>query len=109
MLAIERTTRQFVASVKEALPDARIQIDRSRTRHGRSNYVYIGLEPGYFNLLKVRISDHAIGMQRARYGNEDLHLDHRATPDRWAVWVSELPARRRAIVRATPAAEGACP
>lgn len=92
MLAIERTTNQFVASVKEAMPEARIQIERSRAAHGKSNYVYIYFEHrGGTRVLKIRISDHPVGMRRALYGHEDLYIHHQAKPASWAVWVSRLP------------------
>lgn len=89
MRAVDRTTKLFVASVREALPDVRVRVDRSVTRAGRSNYVYID------NRTKVRISDHPIGMTRARFGNEALYVPAGATPDRWAVWLG-------AFVRALP-------
>lgn len=92
MRAINRTTEQFVASVKEALPDARVSVHRSRARHGASNYVYIDIGGGV--PLKVRISDHPVGMRRALYGTEDLFVHHLAKPPSWAVWVSQLPRRR---------------
>jgi len=90
MRAIDRTTKLFVASVKEALPNTGIQVQRSTAAHGRSNYVYIILGGGRRS-LKVRISDHAVGMRRALYGQEDLFVHHLAKPSSWAVWVSRLP------------------
>jgi hypothetical protein len=93
MLAIERTTKQFVASVKEALPDASVGVSRSRTKHGRSNYVLISIEDCR-RLWKVRISDHPVGMRRALSPfTEHLYIHHRAKPASWAVWVSHLPRR----------------
>lgn len=90
--AIDRTTSLFVSSVKEALPDARVNVQRSFAKHGRSNYVYVNLE-GRWRPLKVRISDHPVGMNRALYGGEDLFVHHLAKPASWAVWVSKLPKR----------------
>lgn len=92
MRAIDRTTHLFVLSVREALPDAEIRVQRSVAKHGRSNYVYIDVR-GRWHPLKVRISDHPIGMKRALYGGEDLFVHHLAKPPSWAVWVSQLPAR----------------
>lgn len=92
MRAIERTTGLFVASVKVALPDIHVQVQRSVAKHGRSNYVYIVLG-GARRSLKVRISDHPVGMRRALYGEDDLFIHHLAKPASWAVWVSQLPAR----------------
>lgn len=91
MRAIDRTTGLFVASVKVALPDAAVQVQRSIAKHGRSNYVYIAT--GGARSLKVRISDHPVGMRRALYGEDDLFIHHLAKPASWAVWVSQLPAR----------------
>lgn len=90
MLAVDRTTKQFVASVKATAPGARIVVDKSRTRHGRSNYVYVYLAD---RMWKVRISDHPVGMRRALWGLEDLLLDHQAKPASWAVWMGEHVAR----------------
>jgi len=110
MRAIDRTTHLFVTSVREAVPEATISVQRSCAAHGRSNYVYIGLGGRSDRRpLKVRISDHPVGMRRALYGDEALFVHHLAKPASWSVWVSRLPARRRAIVPATPAAEGARP
>lgn len=91
MRAIDKTTQLFVASVKEALPAAYVNVQRSTAKHGRSNYVYIysdGPRP-----LKVRISDHPVGMRRALSGDESLFVHHLAKPASWAVWVSKLPIR----------------
>jgi hypothetical protein len=96
MRAIDRTTALFVRSVKEALPDVDVRVQKSRAKHGASNYVYIDLKP---RPLKVRISDHPVGMQRAQYGGEALFLHHLAKPASWAVWVSELPARAQPLRR----------
>jgi hypothetical protein len=95
MRSIDKTTHLFVLSVREAIPDASIRVQRSIAKHGRSNYVYIDRK-GYWRPLKVRISDHAVGMKRAMYGGEDLFVHHLAKPISWAVWVSELPARTNA-------------
>jgi hypothetical protein len=101
-LAIERTTDLFVRSVKEALPDIAVSVTRSKNRAGRSNYVFIA---GGWRPIKVRISDHPVGMQRALRGEEDLFIHHRAKPASWAVWLSELvtaEARRRKAPNSAP-------
>lgn len=90
MRAIDRTTRQLMASVREALPEARLLVQRSNAPHGRSNYVFIMQGR---RTLKVRISDHPVGMFRALHGGEDLFVHHLAKPPSWAVWVSQLPSR----------------
>lgn len=92
MRTIDRTTNLFVASVKDALPDVAVSVQRSAAKQGRSNYVYINLE-NRPRPIKVRISDHPVGMRRALYGEEDLFVHHLAKPASWAVWVSKLPAR----------------
>jgi hypothetical protein len=92
MRAIDKTTQLFVASVKEAVPLARVNVQRSVAKQGRSSYVYIELD-GTPRPLKVRISDHPIGMRRALSGDEALYVHHLAKPSSWAVWVSKLPAR----------------
>lgn len=94
MRAIDRTTDLFVVSVKIALPEARVTVQKSRASHGRSNYVYINVD-GIARARKVRISDHPVGMRRAIYGDEDFFIEHRAKPRSWAVWVSELPKAMR--------------
>lgn len=91
MRSIDKTTQRFVASVKVALPKANVRVHRSVAKQGRSNYVYIHTDAARF--LKVRISDHPVGMRRALYGGEDLFVHYLARPDSWAVWVSQLPAR----------------
>lgn len=92
MRAIDRTTKLFVTSVKEAVPNARVRVQRSVAKQGRSNYVYIETAD-VCRPVKVRISDHAVGMRRALYGGEDLFLHHLTKPATWAVWVSQLPRR----------------
>jgi hypothetical protein len=92
MRAIDKTTKLFVASVKEAVPEARVRVQRSVTKHGRSSYVYIQTADACWP-IKVRISDHAVGMRRALYGGEDMFMHHLAKPASWAVWVSNLPKR----------------
>lgn len=87
-----------MASIKEALPDAHVTVQRSFAKHGRSNYVYLQLE-GRPRPLKVRISDHAVGMRRALYGDEDLFMHHLTKPSSWAVWVSQLPKRAEQACR----------
>lgn len=102
MRAIDRTTQLFVSSVKVALPDASVRVEKSNTSHGRSNYVYIDI--GQIYDLKIRISDHAVGMRRALYGTEDLFVHHLAKPASWAVWVSGLPKRADRLTAKRPAA-----
>lgn len=89
MRAIERTTRQFVAAVKDAAPSLHVQISRSCTDYGRSNYVYLCDHARNF-YRKVRISDHPIGMRRALSGREDLYIHAKSRPEVWAVWLGEL-------------------
>lgn len=89
MLAIERTTCQFVAALKETLPDLQVSVDRSRTAFGRSNYVHIRDQAGR-RYWKVRISDHSIGMRRALSGREDLYITAGTRPPSWAVWLGEF-------------------
>jgi hypothetical protein len=93
MRAIDKTTTLFVASVKEAVPDAYVHVQKSFAKHGRSNYVYIELK-SRLRPLKVRISDHPVGMNRALHGGENLFVHHLAKPSSWAIWVSELPRAR---------------
>lgn len=97
MRAIDRTTALFVASVEHAIPTAKVSVQRSFAKHGRSNYVYISLQ-GRGMPLKVRISDHPVGMRRALYGGESLFIHHLAKPASWAVWVSNLPRPKAAAV-----------
>ena len=89
MRAIDRTCQLFVRSVAEALPETRINIVRSRNSHGQSRYVYIHLA-GRIRPVKVRISDHPVGMRRAMSGDCQLFLSAGATPASWAVWLAEL-------------------
>lgn len=89
MRAIDRTTQLFIASVREAVPAAEIRMQRSVTKQGRSNYVYIA-DGRRWKPIKVRISDHPVGMRRALYGEEDLFVHHLSNPASWAVWVSKL-------------------
>lgn len=79
-----------MSSVKVAVPDAHVRVQRSVAKHGRSTYIYIDVE-GRWRPLKIRISDHPVGMQRAFHGGEDLFVHHLAKPASWAVWVSKLP------------------
>lgn len=87
MRAVDRTTRLFVKSLQEAMPGVRHSVSRSRNAAGFSNYVYI-----YSTVtgpLKVRISDHAIGMRRALRREEDLYIVAGRPPSSWAVWLGE--------------------
>jgi hypothetical protein len=85
--AVDRTTRQFLASLQEALPGIRTSTSRSRNAAGRSTYVFIY---GRQRSWKVRISDHPIGMRRALRGEEDLYIFAGTRPSSWAVWLGEL-------------------
>lgn len=101
MRSIDKTTKLFIQSVKEALPNAATRVQRSVARHGRSNYVYIETAD-IRRPIKVRISDHPVGMRRAIYGDEALFIHYLAKPASWAVWISELPKRagyRKMIAR----------
>lgn len=89
MRAIERTTRQFVAAVQDAAPGLQIQISRSCTDYGRSNYVYL-CDHGRRFYRKVRISDHSVGMRRAMSGREDLYIHAKTKSSSWSVWLGEL-------------------
>ncbi|MGG7535343.1 hypothetical protein [Rhizobium sp. 12,4] len=89
MRAIERTTRQFVASLEEAMPGLQIAVERSRNDWGRSHYVHIR-DDAQQRYWKVRISDHAVGMRRALSGREDAYISAGARPASWAVWIGEL-------------------
>lgn len=92
MPSLDRTTDLFVVSVRAALPDARIQVQRSRNQFGRSHYVFIDAG-GKGWPAKVRISDHALGMRRATSGSESLYLSAGARPDQWAVWLGDFVRR----------------
>lgn len=92
MLAIERTTRQFVAALREAIPTLYIRVERSKNAHGRSNYVHIR-DQAQRRYWKVRISDHAVGMRRALSGREDLYITAGTRPPSWAVWLGEFKRR----------------
>lgn len=83
--AVTRTVNLFLASVKEALPTARTQVHRSKAR--RSAYVMIYLS---HRAMKVRVSDHAVTSHGHRERPSDLYIPAGATPDRWAVWLSEV-------------------
>ncbi|MFN7010051.1 MAG: hypothetical protein ACK4PN_08460 [Allorhizobium sp.] len=87
MLAIERTTKQFVAALRSELPDISISVERSKTTYGRSNYVHIRNARSYW---KVRISDHPVGMRRATSGEEDLYISAGSRPPSWAVWLGQF-------------------
>lgn len=89
MRAVDRTTKLFVASVKEAIPNARTQVQKSKNAAGRSNYVFIARD-NHLYAIKVRISDHPIGMRRAMSGVEDLYIFAGASPASWAVWLGNL-------------------
>ena len=93
MRRIDRTTGLFVQSVRDAMPNATTTVSYSSNAYGQSRYVFIGFgnaKVAYGRVtLKVRISDHPIGMRRARSGECALHLTHNAKPASWAVWLSE--------------------
>jgi hypothetical protein len=99
MRAVDRTTRQFIQSLQEALPGARHQISRSRNIAGRSNYVFIFVGHRSF---KIRISDHPIGMRRALSGVEDLYIVAGRPPASWAVWLGDLVRISEARQERTP-------
>jgi hypothetical protein len=88
--AVDRTVRLFKASVCNAMPGVRISVSRSCNAAGRSHYVYIYLPR---EVLKVRISDHAVGMRRALSGECDLFIAAGASPASWAVWLGETVRR----------------
>ncbi|CDZ67643.1 Hypothetical protein NGAL_HAMBI2605_59240 [Neorhizobium galegae bv. orientalis] len=89
MRAIDRTTRLFVASLKEAVPDASVSVERSHSAGGRSNYIHIRDQAGR-RYWKVRISDHSVGMRRALSGREDAYITAGSGPASWAVWIGEF-------------------
>lgn len=89
MRAIERTTRQFVAGLEAAAPGVRVQVERSVTSWGRSNYVHIR-DRDQRRYWKVRVSDHAVGMRRALSGECELHIPAGARPPSWAVWLGDF-------------------
>lgn len=89
MLAIERTTKRFVASLTRELPTFQINVERSRNDYGRSNYVHI-YSADRKRYWKVRISDHKVGMRRAQSGQEDLYLWAGAIPQDWSVWLGDF-------------------
>lgn len=98
MRAIERTTRQFVAAVREVLPQLRVNVQRSVAPWGRSNYVYIYCDHSGRS-WKIRISDHAVGMSRALGGRELAYISAGAKPDSWAVWLGQF---RRVVGNPSP-------
>jgi hypothetical protein len=87
MRAIERTTRQFVESLKGNIPGLVVSVEKSVNDFGRSHYVHIR-DADQRRYWKVRISDHAVGMRRAVSGREDLYIHAKAKPDSWMVWLS---------------------
>jgi hypothetical protein len=92
MRAVDRTTKLFVESVRDALPGVKLAVSKSKNAAGRSNYVFIQ-RGKHLYAIKVRISDHPIGMRRATSGQEDLYIFAGAGPDSWSTWIGEL--RRR--------------
>lgn len=87
MRAVDRTTKLFIESLQKTGAPLKISLDKSRTSHGRSNYVFIRHADRFW---KVRISDHPIGMNRALSGREDLYITAGSRPATWAVWIGEL-------------------
>ena len=89
MRAIDRTSRDFVRSLRDEVPDAKISVERYRSDFGRSYYVHIrdGSGTSYW---KVRISDHQIGMRRAMSGREEFYISAGDSIDRWAAWLGEF-------------------
>ncbi|MCJ7993227.1 hypothetical protein J5N58_01270 [Rhizobium cremeum] len=88
MKAIDRTTKQFVASLRAEIPDLRISVERSKNAYGQSNYVHIRTKDHRY--WKVRISDHPVGMRRAKSGREDLYIWAGSWPPTWAVWLGQF-------------------
>lgn len=89
MRAVDRTTQMFIASVKDAIPGIDVRVQKSKNAAGRSNYVFIP-RGNHIYAIKVRISDHPIGMRRALSGQEDLYIVAGARPDSWAIWIGQL-------------------
>lgn len=89
MLAVERTTKLFVRSVEQTGVPFKIYIEKSRTAHGRSNYVFIRHANSQKH-WKIRISDHPVGMRRATAGIEHLFIAAGAKPASWAVFLGEM-------------------
>lgn len=94
MRAIDKTTKLFVESVREALPDYRVSVSKSETSWGRSSYVHIrnADQTAYWS---ARISDHAVGMRRATSGQHDIFISAGASPASWAVWLGTLVKQSR--------------
>lgn len=92
MRAVDRTTKLFKASVESALPGIRLRIQKSKNAAGYSNYVFIPRD-NHVYAIKVRISDHPIGMRRATSGQEDLYIFAGTRPESWAVWIGQLVKR----------------
>lgn len=92
MRAVDKTTQLFMASVRDAVPAAKVFVQKSRNAAGHSNYVFIA-RGNHLMAIKVRISDHPVGMRRAMRGDEDLYIFAGAKPLSWAVWLGELVQR----------------
>lgn len=88
-MGVVRTTELFVQSVMAATDELDITISKSRTRHGASNYVTLTGRNGRFS-VSVRISDHPIGMRRARRHEHALLIMENSAPSSWAVWLSQM-------------------
>ena len=93
MRSVDKTAERFIESVKQALPGVSVTCDRYKSEWGYSKYIFIQTKP---HRTKVRISDHPIGMRRAREDDCQLYMMGGAKPDSWAVWLSDL-ARKYAI------------
>ena len=89
MLAVDRTTKQFVAALKENFPQVDVSVQKSRNNYGRSNYVYI-ISKQVQKMWKVRISDHPIGPWRFKHGNESFFINAGAKPQAWSIWMGEF-------------------
>lgn len=84
---VNRTTYQLERSINDVVEEASINIVKSRTSYGASNYLYFTI--GRVR-MKVRISDHPIGMRRATSGDCDLYVTAGAKPSSWACWLSQV-------------------
>jgi hypothetical protein len=90
--AVKHTAYLFCKSVEHALPAARLNVVSNNGKGGYSRYIYIHL-PQQQRPLKVRVSDHTVGLRRALSGECDLFLFSGARPASWAVWLGEIVGR----------------
>ena len=87
--AVKHTAYLFVKSVEHALPSAKVSVVTSDRPWGYSRYIYLRL-PNLMRPIKVRVSDHEIGMRRAISGECDLYIRGGAKPDSWSVWIGDM-------------------